>query len=166
MQLSKAETVVSNQKIRRRKRGEEGKTWLGRWILLTSPQFSQARRSKDVEEGESIPSLSEIGGAGKICLANEKRRQVFSPHKRARRSEFWWVNGGVCITQLDIVVGFILVNILYCNLDFREGKFTFRWLSLFWAAFYIVTRIEDIVATQVPVTWLVRAGKAEEENSP
>ena len=26
MQLSKAETVVSNQKIRRRKRGEEGKT--------------------------------------------------------------------------------------------------------------------------------------------
>ena len=28
------------------------------------------------------------------------------------------------------------------------------------AAFIFVTRIEDIVATQVPVTWLIRAGKA------
>ena len=31
------------------------------------------------------------------------------------------------------------------------------------AAFIFVNRIEDIVATQVPVTWLVGAGKAEEK---
>ena len=33
----------------------------------------------------------------------------------------------------------------------------------FLAAFIFVTRIEDIVATQLPVTWLVGAGKAEEK---
>ena len=48
---------------------------LGRWILLTSPQFSQARRSKDVEDGEIIPSLKVRLGV----QANDKRRQVFHP---------------------------------------------------------------------------------------
>ena len=33
----------------------------------------------------------------------------------------------------------------------------------FLAAFIFVTRIEDIVATQLPVTWLVGARKAEEK---
>ena len=64
------------------------------------------------------------------------------------------------------VAGFILDHILCCNLDFRGGKFTLvRWLSFFFflAAFIFVTRIEDIVATQLPVTWLVGAGKAEEK---
>ena len=31
------------------------------------------------------------------------------------------------------------------------------------AAFYVETRSDNIVATQVPVTWLVGAGKVEEE---
>merc|ERR1712110_1402024 len=45
----------------------------------------------------------------------------------------------------------------------RGGKFTLlRCLSLLSAAFYGVTRSEDIVATQVPVTWLVGIGEAEE----
>ena len=48
----------------------------------------------------------------------------------------------------------------------RGGKFTLlRCLSLFLAAFYVVTRSEDIIVTQVPVTWLVGIGGAEEEIS-
>ena len=37
--------------------------------------------------------------------------------------------------------------------------------GLFLAAFYVVTRSEDIIVTQVPVTWLVGIGEAEEETS-
>ena len=36
---------------------------------------------------------------------------------------------------------------------------------MFLAAFYVVTRSEDIIVTQVPVTWLVGIGEAEEETS-
>ena len=48
----------------------------------------------------------------------------------------------------------------------RGGKFTLLGcLSLFLAAFYVETRSDDIVATQVPVTWLVGIGEAEEKSS-
>ena len=48
----------------------------------------------------------------------------------------------------------------------RGGNFTLlRCLSLFLVAFYVVTRSEDIIVTQVPVTWLVGIGEAEEETS-
>ena len=46
------------------------------WTMKqTSPQFSQERRSKDVEDGEIIPSLKVRLGV----QANDKRRQVFHP---------------------------------------------------------------------------------------